>query len=72
MTGVTMKVVIQCAGQKRKEAGKLRSPSGEEIPFVASPTLSNDRLSFRCHLVLREFGLLEGALLTTDQGTPTG
>ena len=34
-----MKVVIQCAGQKREGAGRLKSPSGKEVLFVARPDL---------------------------------
>lgn len=32
-----MKLVIQCASRKHKIAGHLRSPSGEQIVFVARP-----------------------------------
>ncbi len=34
-----MKIVIQCAGQKRQPAGTLKGPTGEEIVFVACPEL---------------------------------
>jgi hypothetical protein len=34
-----MKIVIQCAGQKRKRTKRMRSPSGEELLFVARPEL---------------------------------
>jgi len=34
-----MKVVIQCAGQKKRCAGRFKSPSGEEVQFVARPLL---------------------------------
>ena len=34
-----MKVIIQCAASKRHDAGKLRTLSGEEVVFVASPEL---------------------------------
>ena len=34
-----MKVVIQCAGRKRPDAGKLRDADGTEISFVARPVL---------------------------------
>lgn len=34
-----MKIVIQCAASKRHDAGKLRTRSGEEVVFVASPEL---------------------------------
>ena len=34
-----MKVVIQCAGQKREAAERLRNAAGEEVVFVARPDL---------------------------------
>ena len=35
----TMKVIIQCASRKHGDAGKLRTPSGEAVAFVAHPEL---------------------------------
>lgn len=34
-----MKVIIQCSGRKRSDAGRLRSAAGEDILFVAQPGL---------------------------------
>ena len=34
-----MKVVIQCAGSKHSYAGRLETPSGEKVEFVATPEL---------------------------------
>ena len=32
-----MKVIIQCAASKNRDAGKLRTPAGREVVFVATP-----------------------------------
>jgi hypothetical protein len=41
-----MRVVIQCAGRKHRDAGRLRSASGEEVIFVARPECCQSVPSF--------------------------
>lgn len=44
-----MKIVIQCAGRKAKQAGKLTTPAGEEVIFVAHPPAQQSFGTQYCH-----------------------
>jgi len=41
-----MKIVIQCAGKKRQDAGRLTTPAGKEVIFVAHPEKCPDPAYF--------------------------
>jgi len=44
-----MKIVIQCAGRKAKGAGKLTTPAGEDVLFVAHPPAQQSPGTQYCH-----------------------